>query len=149
MTVKTHRAEATTTSRSIAAAVAWAMAMLLLVVVQIPDTGAVTDDMLKIACSDMTPRHPGYRAENTLGVPCPYRLMVDTSTPVVPGNLVNITLTSVNMSTPFKGFMIQARDSDGRTIGSFLPECRNATQHHMISCSNGDEPYVSGVFFCC
>lgn len=148
MAVKTLRAGAKTTSGAIVAAIARAMmTMLLLLLVQAPGSRAVTDAMLKIACSDMTPRHPGYRPENMQGVPCPYRLSVDPSTPVVPGNLVNLTLTSVGVTTPFKGFMVQARDGDGRVVGTFLPECRNVTQHHMISCSNGDEPYVSGVFF--
>lgn len=142
MVVETRRgADATTTS----VVIVLAMVLLLLVVVQAPGARAVTDDMLKIACSDMTPRHPGYRAENTQGLPCPYRLIV--TSPVVPGNLVNITLTSVGVTMPFKGFMVQARDSDGRALGTFLPECRNATQHHMISCSNGDEPYVSRFLF--
>ncbi|XP_015374076.1 PREDICTED: defense protein l(2)34Fc-like [Diuraphis noxia] len=141
MAVETRSADATTTS----VVIALAMVLLLLVVVQAPGARAVTDDMLKIACSDMTPRHPGYRPENTQGLPCPYRLIVDPSTPVVPGNLVNITLTSFGITMPFKGFMVQARDSDGRAIGTFLPECKNATQHHMISCSNGDEPYNAVV----
>ncbi|NP_001233023.1 uncharacterized protein LOC100166015 isoform X1 [Acyrthosiphon pisum] len=145
MAVNTRRAGATTTSGAIVAAIARATVMMLLLLVQAPGSGAVTDEMLKIACSDMTPRHPGYRPENTQGAPCPYRLMVDPSTPVIPGNLVNITLTSVGVTMPFKGFMVQARDDDGRVIGTFLPECRNVTQHHMISCSNGNEPYNSVV----
>lgn len=141
MAAVTRRVGATCTSAAIVAAVAQALLLLLA-----PGARAVTDEMLKIACSDMTPRHPGYRPENTRGVPCPYRLIVDPSTPVVPGNLVNVTLTSVGTTVAFKGFMIQARDVNDRTIGTFLPECRNATNHHMISCSsNGDEPYNAVV----
>lgn len=138
MVVTRHGASTTAATVTTAAVVLQAMVLLLL---QAPGAQAVTDSMLKIACSDMTPRHPGYKAENVLGVPCPYRLIIDS--PVVPGNLVNVTLTSVNKSIPFKGFMVQARDADGRPIGTFLPECRNVTQHHMITCSNGNEPYVS------
>ncbi|XP_026808656.1 defense protein l(2)34Fc-like [Rhopalosiphum maidis] len=137
--IRLRRAGATRTS------VQTATALLLVFLLQAPGTRAVTDDMLKIACSDMTPRHPGYRPENVQGVPCPYRLMVDPSTPVVPGNLVNLTLTSVGTTMPFKGFMVQARDVNGRAIGTFLPECRNATKHHMITCSNGEEPYNAVV----
>lgn len=105
---------------------------------------AVTDEMLKIACADMTPRHPGYKAENARRVPCPYRLVVDSPL-VVPGDTVNVTLTSVNGSTPFKGFMVQARDADDHILGTFLPDCLNGgnKSHHMISCSNGVEPFVS------
>lgn len=110
----------------------------------LPGTEAVSDAMLKIACEDMTPRHPGYEAENLHRVPCPYRLLVDTI-PVRPGDLVNLTLTSVNGTTPFKGFMVQARDARGDTLGTFLPDCsRNGTKpQHMISCHSGTEPYVS------
>lgn len=137
MTTETRSAGVTTTSVQTIAA------LLLVLLVGVPGSRAVTDDMLKIACSDMTPRHPGYRPENTKGAPCPYRLTVDPSTPIVPGNLVNITLTSIGTILPFKGFMVQARDANGQVIGTFLPACRNAKQHHMISCSNGREPYVS------
>jgi hypothetical protein len=143
MVVDTRRRRAGATKTSVQTATA----LLLVFLLQAPGARAVTDDMLKIACSDMTPRHPGYKAENVKGVPCPYRLTVDPSTPVVPGNLVNLTLTSVGTTMPFKGFMVQARDVNGRAIGTFLPECRNATKHHMITCSNGDEPYVSRLFF--
>lgn len=103
---------------------------------------AVSDDLLKIACDDMTPRHPGFKSENVKHVANPYRLVVDD--PVVPGNLVNVTLGSVNGSTPFKGFMVQARDADGHVLGTFLPDCRDGgnKSHHMITCSNGVEPYV-------
>lgn len=110
----------------------------------IPSAHAVTDAMLKIACKDMTPRHPGYKAENVQGVQCPFRLLIDTS-PVVPGNLVNITLSSVNGSTPFKGFMVQARDAEDQVLGTYLPDCvgNGNKSHHMITCSNGVQPYVS------
>ncbi|XP_025197942.1 defense protein l(2)34Fc-like [Melanaphis sacchari] len=133
MAAETRRAGAATT------------ALLLALLVQAPGTRAVTDDMLKVACSDMTPRHTGYQPENEIGVPCPFRLTVDPSTPVVPGNMVNLTLWSLGMATPFKGFMVQARDVNGRVLGTFLPECWNETRHHMISCPNGDEPYNVAV----
>lgn len=110
-----------------------------------PGADAVTDQMLKIACSDMTPRHQGFKSENLQHKLCPYRLLVD-KIPVVPGELVNLTLTSFNEMTPFKGFMIQARDTDNNVLGTFLPDCNNQggnRSHHMISCSNGVEPYVS------
>ncbi|KAE9534742.1 hypothetical protein AGLY_008034 [Aphis glycines] len=139
MAAETRSAGVTTTSVQTIAA------LLLVLLVRAPGARAVTDDMLKIACSDMTPRHPGYKPENTKGLPCPYQLTVDPSTPVVPGNLVNVTLTSIGTNLPFKGFMVQARDLNGQVIGTFLPACRNATQHHMISCSNGHEPYNSVV----
>lgn len=111
-----------------------------------PGAEAVTDQMLKIACSDMTPRHPGFKPENVNHVTCPYRLVVD-KIPVVPGELVNLTLTSIT-DTPaaFKGFMVQARDADDNVLGTFLPVCENHggnKSHHMISCTNGIEPYVS------
>lgn len=111
-----------------------------------PVVRAVTDDMLKIACEDMTPRHPGYKPENENRVPCPYRLVVHAE-PVVPGDSVNLTLTSSNGSTPFKGFMIQARDYRGRVLGTFLPSCAGGgnKSHHMITCDDGVEPYVSAV----
>lgn len=104
---------------------------------------AVSDNLLKIACDDMTPRHPGFKSENVQHVANPYRLVVDG--PVVPGNLVNVTLSSANGSTPFKGFMVQARDADGHMLGTFLPDCQDGgnKSHHMITCSNGVEPYVS------
>lgn len=137
MAGKPRSADVTTTSVQTTAA------LMLVLLVGAPGARAVTDEMLKIACSDMTPRHPGYKAENIKGVPCPYRLTVDPSTPVVPGNLVNVTLKSIDTTLPFKGFMVQARDLNGQVIGTFLPACQNATQHHMISCSNGEEPYVS------
>uniref|UniRef100_A0A2S2PDB5 Defense protein l(2)34Fc n=2 Tax=Schizaphis graminum TaxID=13262 RepID=A0A2S2PDB5_SCHGA len=141
MVVETRRRRAGATRTSVQTATA----LLLVFLLQAHGTQAVTDAMLKIACSDMTPRHPGYRPENVKDTPCPYRLIVDPSTPVVPGNLVNLTLTSVGTTMPFKGFMVQARDANGRTIGTFLPECRNARKHHMITCSNGEEPYNAVV----
>lgn len=109
-----------------------------------PGIEAVSDTLLKIACEDMTPRHPGYEPENLQNVPCPYRLLVDT-VPVRPGDLVNLTLVSVDDSMPFKGFMIQARDADDHALGTFLPDCsRSGTKpQHMISCLSGNEPYVS------
>lgn len=116
-----------------------------------PVVQSVTDEMLKIACADMTPRHAGNVAENSARVPCPYRLSVDTRPPVVPGDLVSLTLAAVAGSAPFKGFMIQARDADGRALGTFLPECcgtgGNETSYHMISCPNGQRPFVS-IAFC-
>jgi hypothetical protein len=109
-----------------------------------PGTEAVPDSELKIACEDMTPRHPGYVPQNWQHVPCPYRLLVDT-VPVRPGDLVNLTLVSIDDSIPFKGFMVQARDADGYALGTFLPDCSKAgtKPQHMISCSKGNEPYVS------
>lgn len=109
-----------------------------------PGAEAVTDAMLKIACKDMTPHHPGYKAENLQGVPCPYRLLINTS-PVEPGNLVNLTLSSVTGSTRFKGFMVQARDAEDHVLGTFLPDCIGSgnKSHHMITCPNGVQQYVS------
>lgn len=116
-----------------------------------PGAESVTDDMLKIACEDMTPRHSGQSPENSRRVPCPYRLLVDATTPVVPGDLVHLTLNSLNGSTAFRGFMIQARDTDGSVLGTFLPDCSsrggNASHHHMITCSNGNVAFVRPVFF--
>ncbi|XP_025419498.1 putative defense protein 1 [Sipha flava] len=111
-----------------------------------PGTEAVPDSELKIACEDMTPRHPGYVPQNWQHVPCPYRLLVDT-VPVRPGDLVNLTLVSIDDSIPFKGFMVQARDADGYALGTFLPDCSKAgtKPQHMISCSKGNEPYNAVV----
>lgn len=107
-----------------------------------PGVRAVTDQMLKVACDDMTPRHEGFKA-NSSG-PNPYRLLVAPT--VVPGELVNVTLFSVDGRTPFKGFMVQARDDSGYVLGTFLPDCSSDggnKSHHMITCSNGYQPYVS------
>lgn len=107
-----------------------------------PGVLAVTDEMLSVACGDMTPRHKGFVANRT--GPNPYRLLVAPT--VVPGELVNVTLVSADGRTPFKGFMVQARDADGHVLGTFLPDCSadgGNKSHHMITCSNGEEPYVS------
>jgi hypothetical protein len=42
----------------------------------------------------------------------------------------------------------QARDVNGRAIGTFLRECRNLLQYHVISCTNGnDEPNTRVGYF--
>lgn len=111
-----------------------------------PGARAVSDSQLKLACGDMTPRHPGFWPQT---IPNPYRLRVDASesSPVIPGNLMNVTLDSVDGTTPFKGFMVQARDLRGHVLGTWMPDCRDGgnKSHHMISCSNGAEPYVSSA----
>lgn len=125
--------------RTAAAAIA---ATLWLTAAAVPGARAVTDEMLSVACADMTPRHEGYAA-NSSG-PNPYRLLVAPA--VVPGELVNVTLVSVDGRTPFKGFMVQARDAAGHVLGTFLPDCNpggGIKSHHMITCSDGDQPYVS------
>lgn len=113
-----------------------------------PGAESVTDDMLKIACDDLTPRHATYTAENSARTPCPYRLLVN-ATAAVPGEPVRLTLTSLNGSVPFKGFMVQARDAlRERVIGTFLPGCSDGNRtHHMITCPNGDLPFVRRVWF--
>jgi len=111
-----------------------------------PGAEAVTDDMLKIACDDMTPRHASYAAENAARTPCPYRLLAN-ATAAVPGRPVRLTLTSPDGSVPFKGFMVQARDArSGRVLGTFLPDCSDGNRtYHMITCPNGGLPFVRRV----
>ncbi|XP_050425074.1 putative defense protein 1 [Adelges cooleyi] len=119
--------------------------VLLLFALGVRFAESVTDKQLMIACDDMTPRHPGYPSEESKGVANPYVINVQP-VPVVPGALVNVTLTSQNGTTTFRGFMIQGRDEDNKILGTFLPQCASENRtHHMISCVSGNEPYNAVV----
>lgn len=110
------------------------------VVPQSPD-----EDLFNIQCGNMAPLNYDPVPINLEHFDCPYKLEVQTS-PVVPGDLVNITLKSVFKYMPFKAFMIQVRDANDTVLGTFLPPCerqRNSEYHQAINCTNGSEMNVS------
>lgn len=106
---------------------------------------ATDEDLFDIQCENMTPLNYDPNPINLENTPCPYILKVE-KTPVVPGDLVNITLKSIYKYMPFKAFMIQARAPNGTALGSFLPPCerqRNSEYHQSINCTNGRDMNVS------
>lgn len=105
------------------------------------------EDLFNIQCENMTPLNYDPVPINLKNSECPYKLEVKTS-PVVPGDLVNVTLKSVYNFMPFKAFMIQVRDDNDTVLGTFLPPCerqRNSEYHQAINCTNGPEMNVSGL----
>lgn len=98
------------------------------------ESGAPTE-----VCDTMLPNHgaPAQTKES------PYMLTPNRKT-VKPSESITLTLASKDFSK-FKGFMIQARNSNGHPIGSFasLPASKNNTEFKgkwkLITCPDGPE----------
>ncbi|VVC46036.1 Reeler domain [Cinara cedri] len=88
-------------------------------------------------CEDMLPKH-GAPAQTG---PSPYTLTLNRKS-VKPGESVTLTLAAKD-SGKFKGFLVQARDSTGSPIGSFMPLPASKTNNEfkgkwkLLSCPKG------------
>lgn len=114
------------------AAICVALACLLAPVAEAYSEGAPVD-----VCQDMLPQH-GAPAQTT---DSPYTLTANRKS-VKPGETLTLTLAAKDASK-FKGFLVQARDSNDNPIGSFMPLPASKSQNDfkgkwkLISCPKG------------
>lgn len=81
-----------------------------------------------IACRTMIPLHLG----NPLYNPSPYTISTTQDT-YKDGDLIEILIHSPSLKLPFKGFLVQAKDSSNNIVGSF----EASKDVRLMNCSSG------------
>ncbi|XP_058269280.1 putative ferric-chelate reductase 1 isoform X2 [Hemibagrus wyckioides] len=110
---------------------------LLLKMYTLSQVHAYPDGSIAPACDSMIPTHPSFLPQSTVA---PYRVTANRTT-YTPGDVIRVTLESVN-STEFEGFMLQARTSSGkRTVGYFMPG--NASLVRLHDCFSTEKSTIS------
>jgi len=91
------------------------------------------------ACESMTPKHGFSRPRDTVS---PYLVKVD-NTLVKAGGMVGITITSFEEKHNFKGFLLQARDSEEKLVGSFSSGEEGQDGWKFLECSGMENGSVT------
>ncbi|KAG7275134.1 hypothetical protein CRUP_024700, partial [Coryphaenoides rupestris] len=102
----------------------------------LPAVRGYSSGLVSTACGSMTPSHRGAAAQTT---PSPFNVTTDVTT-FQDGDNITVRLQSTG-STPFWGFMLQAREVGGETpLGSFTVTGGAA---QLLTCSQEPSPILS------
>ncbi|XP_075038628.1 putative ferric-chelate reductase 1 [Mixophyes fleayi] len=95
--------------------------------------------LISDSCDSMLPTHGGNTPQSSVA---PYNITV-SNTKFVPGDIITVTLQSNSVSTPFKGFLLEARSVGGNRItGTFATTDGKA---QTLTCSGRANTAVSHI----
>ncbi|KAF4117122.1 hypothetical protein G5714_001675 [Onychostoma macrolepis] len=112
--------------------------LLLLCLCCVRRVTAYSNGRVEDSCQSMTPNHTGFESQISSS---PYKVSVNSTT-FTPGQTITVTLQAAENASEFQGFMLQAREVDGKTaVGHFTSI--NINQSRALNCFNIENSTLS------